>query len=44
MTEIRWLDGINDSMNMSFSVNPGVGDVQGGLQAVVHRVTKSEYD
>ena len=28
---MRWLEGINDSMDMSLSGTPGVGDGQGGL-------------
>ena len=28
---VRWLDGITDSMGMSLSKTPGVGDGQGGL-------------
>ena len=28
---MRWLDGITDSMGMSFELTPGVGDGQEGL-------------
>ena len=28
---MRWLDGINDSMDVEFEWTPGVGDGQGGL-------------
>ena len=31
MTEDRWLDGITDSVNMSFEQALGVGDGQGSL-------------
>ena len=38
---MRWLDDITDSMYMSLSWTPGVGDGQGGLPAVIHDVARS---
>ena len=38
---MRWLDGITDSMDMSFEYTLGVGDGQGGL-ACVHGVADSD--
>ena len=39
---MRWLDGITDSMEMSLSRLPGVGDGQGGLVWCIHGVAKSQ--
>ena len=39
---MRWLDGITDSMDMSFEQAPGVDDGQGIWRATVHVVTKSQ--
>ena len=36
-----WLDGITNSMDMSFEQALGVDDGQGGLESAVHGVTKS---
>ena len=40
--KMRWLDGITDSMEMSLSRLPGVGDGQGGLVWCIHGVAKSQ--
>jgi len=40
MTEHEMVGGITDSMDLSVSKAPGVGDGQGGQRAAVHGVAK----
>ena len=40
--QMRWLDGITDSMDMSLSKLREFGDGQGGLACCIHGVTKSD--